>query len=53
MIYTVTCHECAASCAVIGEEPFVIFICENCGQIIDPEKATFVREEEQAEEYWR
>jgi len=44
------CTECATPCEVIGDEPYVIFICPNCGQIIDPEKATFVREEE--ERFW-
>jgi len=44
-----TCTECATHCEAIGEEPFVIFICANCGQIIDPER-TFAREEE--EEFW-
>ncbi len=44
-----TCPECATHCEAIGEEPFVIFICGNCGQVIDPEK-TFTRQEE--EEFW-
>jgi len=44
-----TCTECATECEAIGEEPFVIFTCANCGQVIDPEK-TFDRKEE--EEFW-
>lgn len=48
-----TCTECATPCEAIGEAPFVIFICLNCGQVVDPEKATFAREEEKGEEYWR
>ena len=43
------CIECATECEAVGEEPFVIFVCGNCGQVIDPEK-TCVREEE--EEFW-
>jgi len=43
------CTECATPCEAIGEEPFVIFTCSNCGQVIDPEK-TFDRKEE--EEFW-
>ena len=35
------CTECATPCEALGEEPFVIYICPNCGQVIDPEKATF------------
>ena len=45
-----TCSECATPCEAIGEEPFVIFICPNCGQVIDPEKPTCDRWEE--EEFW-
>jgi len=41
-----TCPECATHCEVIGEEPFVIFICENCGLVIDPEKTCDRWEEE-------
>jgi len=49
------CTECATECEALGEEPYVIFICLNCGQIIDPEKATCTREDliEKGEEYWR
>jgi len=45
-----TCTECATPCEAIGDEPYIIFICPNCGQIIDPEKAICVREEE--ERFW-
>jgi predicted RNA-binding Zn-ribbon protein involved in translation (DUF1610 family) len=45
-----TCTECATECEAIGEEPFVIFICLNCGQMIDLEKPTRDRWEE--EEFW-
>ncbi len=43
------CPECAFQCEAIGEEPFVIFICPNCGQVIDLEKALNHEEEE---EFW-
>ena len=45
-----TCPDCATTCEAIGEEPFVIFVCLNCGQVVDPEKPTFDRLEE--EEFW-
>jgi len=43
------CTECAQPCETIGDEPFIIYICPNCGQVIDPEKVP-VREEE--ERFW-
>ena len=45
-----TCTECATPCETIGDEPFIIYICPNCGQVIDPEKTTCDREEE--ERFW-
>ena len=49
------CMECDSQCEALGDEPYVIFICLNCGQVIDPEKATCdpQKGQEQAEEYWR
>ena len=47
-----TCTECATPCEAIGDEPYVIFICLNCGQVIDPEKATCDDDDEQRERYW-
>ena len=47
-----TCTECATPCEAIGDGPYVIFICLNCGQVIDPEKATCDDLDEQRERYW-
>lgn len=47
-----TCTECATLCEAIGDEPFVIFICPNCGQVIDPEKALQEDVREEQERYW-
>jgi hypothetical protein len=48
------CPNCATLCNAIGVEPYVIFICDNCGQVVDPEKTPqVILEREQAEEYWR
>jgi len=47
------CPNCASPCTCFGDEPYVIFICDNCGQVVDPEKAPSVlTEQEQGEEYW-
>jgi len=50
-----TCTECATQYEALGDEPFEIFICPNCGQVIDPEKATFANLdlEEERERLWR
>ncbi len=49
-----TCTECASPCEALGDEPYVIFICLNCGQVIDPEKTTHeVISESEREELWR
>lgn len=52
-----TCTECATPCEAFGDEPYgyVIFICPNCGQVMDHEKATFEDWgfNEKGEEYWR
>jgi len=47
-----TCTECATLCEALGDEPYVIFICPNCGQVIDPEKATYDDVDEQRERNW-
>lgn len=46
------CTECATLCEALGDEPFVIFICPNCGQVIDSEKATHEDIREEQERYW-
>lgn len=50
-----TCTECATPCEAVGEEPYVIFVCQNCGQVIDPEKATCddLGNIEDWERYWQ
>ncbi len=49
------CTECAATCEALGDEPFVIYICCNCGLVIDPQKATCdeMVSEEERERVWR
>ncbi len=50
-----TCTECHSPCEALGTEPFVIYICCNCGRVIEPQKATFadLDKEEEREGLYR
>lgn len=47
------CTECHTDCEMIGTEPYVIYICANCGQVVDPEKAPKAEREQMIDgEQW-